>query len=30
MSEYDDEVLDEEQDRGDLDDTSEYDDLDLP
>jgi hypothetical protein len=30
MSEYDDEVLDEEQDCGDLDDTSEYDDLDLP
>ena len=30
MSEYDDEILDEEQDRSDFDDTSEYDDLDLP
>jgi hypothetical protein len=30
MSEYDDEILDEEQDLSDLDDTSEYDDLDLP
>jgi hypothetical protein len=30
MSEYDDEIVDEEQDWGDLDDASEYDDLDLP
>jgi hypothetical protein len=29
MSEYDDEIVDEEQDWGDLDDTSEYDDLGL-
>jgi hypothetical protein len=30
VSEYDDEILDEEQDLSDFDDTSEYDDLDLP